>query len=370
MTISKENRQDDDEWKEIISRRIRRVEITIFMLVASFIVSLPEKILSYHQNPTPTKTTRKIEDEVTFASLRGHPDVMTFNTHNETSDRNKIKKTSGKQFSRKLDPVIISYQKSRTRSNQTALISPGHFYEQNNRELQPTKPSIPCKTLFRLNLQLDDVPEDTSWQLDNRNTRNIEMRQYYTSNDVGLEKVYTYCLRQGVYTFSIFDSLGDGINCRDDSGCFNISINNELFIKGDMFSRELSHGIYVSNDGVARERICHNLPILSPINQINNYIYDERMGRVMDIIYGLSSFDVFSNKFSNQYKAACWLLYDDIAKLLPVNDLLIERYALAVSLFATSQETNFFYTNNTCDFDKNKVTCNDEGHITRIKWRE
>ena len=128
MTISKENRQDDDEWKEIISRRIRRVEITIFMLVASFIVSLPEKILSYHQNPTPTKTTRKIEDEVTFASLRGHPDVMTFNTHNETSDRNKIKKTSGKQFSRKLDPVIISYQKSRTRSNQTALISPGHFY--------------------------------------------------------------------------------------------------------------------------------------------------------------------------------------------------------------------------------------------------
>ena len=113
-----------------------------------------------------------------------------------------------------------------------------------------------------------------------------------------------------------------------------------------------------------KESFCDDLPNLAPISYITSFEYDERVSRMMDIISSASSKDALNRVGASEYKAACWILFDDELQIPAEDEQMLERYAIAELLYATNQDPNIVLPLNTCDYSK--VSCNDKGHITMI----
>ena len=118
----------------------------------------------------------------------------------------------------------------------------------------------------------------------------------------------------------------------------------------------------------AQNTFCSGLPILSPITDMSNFTMDERVHNILHVIHGLSSTEALDNDTSPQYKAACWILYDDELQISPGNDLMIQRYVAAVLIYTTRDNVNAPLPMDTCDHPI--LRCNDEGQITSIKTSE
>ena len=122
----------------------------------------------------------------------------------------------------------------------------------------------------------------------------------------------------------------------------------------------------INNDNIGRRLEihgrCEEFPILSPINHINNFVYDERVDRILDMIQTISSRELLNSKDSPQYKAACWIMFVDELHMSEINQLLIQRYVLAVFLFA--KNPNEVSDIDTCDY--HIITCDDRGFITAL----
>ena len=128
--------------------------------------------------------------------------------------------------------------------------------------------------------------------------------------------------------------------------------------------RQLQSSIF----GTSSSHRCDELPLLSPINHLSNFEYDERVDRMLDVIQKISSVDLLNRNDTPQYKAACWVLFDDIYEFAVNDNRFIQRYVLAVSLHAIFPSQEVQISRNTCDHDV--VTCNDEGHIIKIQLSE
>ena len=113
---------------------------------------------------------------------------------------------------------------------------------------------------------------------------------------------------------------------------------------------------------------CDELPLLSPANHLNNFQYDETMERTLDIIVTLSSMDLLHDYDTPQYKAACWILFDDIHQLNTTYEHFIQRYVMAVFLYTINPNKEDMLPPNTCDHQI--IACDGEGKITSIVWSE
>lgn len=110
---------------------------------------------------------------------------------------------------------------------------------------------------------------------------------------------------------------------------------------------------------------CSSLSILSPIGAYSNFTLDKRVHDMLHIIDALTSPEALLDSFSPQYKAACWILHDDKHQISPENDLMVQRYVVAVFIYTLWEGvTDSILSMNTCDYPI--VSCNDEGHVTSI----
>ena len=78
---------------------------------------------------------------------------------------------------------------------------------------------------IRIELQTDPYPEETSWDIIDKNNFSL----LYSENSYkGIQKKYIheYCLGGGCYTFTIYDSANDGLSGSDDSNKGYIKITN------------------------------------------------------------------------------------------------------------------------------------------------
>jgi len=332
--------------------------------------------------------------------------------------------------------------------------------------------------LFQVDIQLDDNPNQTSWELIEQQSGVVVANQSYENGLNTSDFTFQECFVQGKYKFTIFDSEDDGIDCENTANCYNVSVDNEIIdsngmgmnepfrkksvqsfdssspycLVGSMFLLEaqsdfdmsrwtlmetivkenvhlelfpieknqnftqayfaclfpgiydlstthednnklscqgescyrvsvdnvvlsfenenlpvlpIAHSFYVSNRGLVRERHCQKLPLISPINKINEFIYDERVARIMNVIQSFSNLEHFLDLYSHRYMAACFILFDDALEVLPQDDL-IERYILSLFLYSTNQKPELLLPEETCDYDK--VSCNDAGRIIEIDW--
>jgi hypothetical protein len=96
---------------------------------------------------------------------------------------------------------------------------------------------VPAGEVFKLELKTDNYPEDTSWQLVDKDTSAVvasgPSNGPYSKNAVHtVEKI----LPNGSYAFTIKDSVGDGICCRYGHGYFKVFLDGqELFSEGRVF---------------------------------------------------------------------------------------------------------------------------------------
>ena len=222
--------------------------------------------------------------------------------------------------------------------------------------------SNPCviRSMFLLQIHANVFSSSIDWYLRNDvSYESIELSQL-TSESL---QSYFSCLSPGIYSFGIFDADGDKLTCNETIDCYEVLINDKPFIQPDDFSRDKMLSFSISFDRHARKRQCGELPILSPMNHINQFEYDENVEKTLDIIHALSTLDSLNKHHSPQYKAACSILYDS-HEISVVNELLVERYAFAVFLNSLNLITEAVLPKNSCDF--RGVFCDDEGHITGI----
>ena len=95
---------------------------------------------------------------------------------------------------------------------------------------------LPCDDIeVQLNLVYDDYPEETSWKL--VDSAGVEL---YAGSGMSEDSLYVtnFCLPLGAYTFTIYDSFGDGICCQYGEGSYTISNCNGTIATGGEFESE------------------------------------------------------------------------------------------------------------------------------------
>ena len=140
-----------------------------------------------------------------------------------------------------------------------------------------------------------------------------------------------------------------------------------LFNKPDYIDDNIKHHRKLQTNpdvNMNPTRICDTLkPMLSPLDAANNFTYSEEILKKLSILYGLSTLESLNNRNSPQYKAACWLLWDDPSKLKADDTLLIERYALATFFYSQGKEGIHPPIDICGSID---ITCNSMGHMTKF----
>lgn len=96
-----------------------------------------------------------------------------------------------------------------------------------------------CPDLF-LNITFDDYPGETSWQV----TQGEDIL-LTGDNYTGDPLAENLCLCPGEYTFTIFDSFGDGICCAYGTGSYEIVYNGNVLISGAEFGADESQNFTV-----------------------------------------------------------------------------------------------------------------------------
>ena len=169
-----------------------------------------------------------------------------------------------------------------------------------------------------------------------------------------------FCVDDGTYMFSTFKNETNGYNDR----FMNISVNGKLFFEKKYQSLRYT---FVIIDGEAQKFLCYNNPYLEPFNSITgNTDYDERIAELLNMLYTVSSYDDIHNIETPQYKAACYILYDDDAQMTIYNKVVVERYSLYLFLLSTKWlKHQRAIPNNFCDLDV--VECKDD-HIIELNF--
>ncbi len=96
-----------------------------------------------------------------------------------------------------------------------------------------TTVSNPDCTEVTLSINLDDYPEETSWQIINESNEIMASGDNYNSSTG--EILVTVCLPEGTYTFTINDSYGDGICCQYGNGSYSLTTGSTPLANGGQF---------------------------------------------------------------------------------------------------------------------------------------
>ncbi|WNJ18993.1 M43 family zinc metalloprotease [Pontibacter sp. G13] len=86
-----------------------------------------------------------------------------------------------------------------------------------------------------LTITLDNYPEETSWTVVDDNNTTVASGGTYGSFPDGSTVTEDLCLEDGCYTFTIFDSYGDGICCGYGNGSYSLTDASGTIASGGAF---------------------------------------------------------------------------------------------------------------------------------------
>lgn len=98
----------------------------------------------------------------------------------------------------------------------------------------PACPPVTCTDVV-ITINLDNYPEETSWNITNSGGQVVASGGTYGSQPDGSTVQITECLDDGCYDFTIFDSYGDGICCGYGNGSYNVSVDGQTVASGGSF---------------------------------------------------------------------------------------------------------------------------------------
>jgi len=171
----------------------------------------------------------------------------------------------------------------------------------------------------------------------------------------------------GTYDLTLQDDVENDEECLNIADCYKIFIDEKIqFEAHDYFVRStISFYLSITGEtGYLKEQLCKSLPVLSPLNKLSNFTYDVATDRDLEVISTLSSEELLNSYDSAQYKAACWILYDDSLSSSMETRSMIERYVIAVWFYTTHQDNKLLIPTKTCDFSN--IICDDDGLVNEI----
>jgi len=141
----------------------------------------------------------------------------------------------------------------------------------------------------------------------------------------------------------------------------NAKDSNEYYSESTkIVERNLQSSLFMESSN----NVCQHLPVLSPTNELSNSTFDGRVDQLLSEINSVSSKDLINSFTTSQYRAACWLLYEDTLLESISEELFIQRYILAVFFYATSTERGVLISKRTCDYKI--IQCNEKGEIIKL----
>ena len=116
----------------------------------------------------------------------------------------------------------------------------------------PDCPSCPpgCNgTEVTLTITFDNYPEETSWQIVNDGGTTVASGGTYGSSPDGSTFTENICLADDCYTFTIFDSYGDGICCAYGNGSYSLTDGGTVLASGGSFGSSEATNFCVGGGG-------------------------------------------------------------------------------------------------------------------------
>ena len=210
-----------------------------------------------------------------------------------------------------------------------------------------------AENVIELQVQMDENIFEGSWNLiDPVSTKVLANRSQNT-----------VCIDDGNYLFRISNRESENVQSNRNT---KILVNGIILIDEPISS---SYQFLIIDGLAAPYYHCFTKPILNPINGISGNIYNERVSKLLEIFASLSSHGAIHNDNTPQYKAACYILFDDINEMRVENELTFERYILYLFLISTKVlRFGDPLPPNFCDFDG--VGCNDDGYIIELIFRK
>ena len=131
---------------------------------------------------------------------------------------------------------------SNTACSQWDLMTPvGLTSEANDASVELNWDMPGSSMILNIEIMTDTYPTETSWQIEN------SLGEIVASVEGGTEMISQFTMYSwdielipGVYTFTIFDSWGDGICCLAGEGYYNLSLGGTIFHSGGEFQVEES----------------------------------------------------------------------------------------------------------------------------------
>ena len=215
---------------------------------------------------------------------------------------------------------------------------------------------------FVLHTPYDHMKNNVSIQLvDSFRSTEVSLAPFADDN-IKYATSYSACLAPGLFSLIVTNHGNETTNCGNETRCNEVFVNDVSIVSETFKDQQIfSLDFLVSTDGSCREAVCPSQPLLAPFHPSNPDLHDETIANALFMLHGLSSPELFQNFNSPQYKAACFVLYDDPHATQSMTHL-IEQYAISVFYFSTGLEREIM---NTCEFE---LTCNAEGYITEIVY--
>jgi len=91
--------------------------------------------------------------------------------------------------------------------------------------------------VFQLDLTTDNYGSETHWDIQDSNNGVVTVGEGYASKETFVEK---RCLEDGVYTFTIYDTYGDGMCCSYGTGSYKVTYDGAVLGEGGEFQQSES----------------------------------------------------------------------------------------------------------------------------------
>lgn len=402
MEHHKENEIEEDDRTWILTcNRFKRLErLNIITVIALFLVSLKLMLMDQYMS----QHVRGKNMDVPYWLDKTDDDFMTMPV---ISDKN-IKKTSIESTAyhpskyqeeidvdgvqeevpiqyKKLNILETSFDENDLYSKKIRILNEADRYinaihaSPDQRQIQGLKIIDDISTceqsLISVKLKLSNEVFNYEWVLrDHASDALVIDGMHQISNTPDFlgrnESIQTYslCLSPGKYLFEVLGySKDESVSCGIDGNCFGIFISETSIINDNDLPFNSPRYFLISEDGSGHELKCPNLPILSPSNFYNDFVYEQKISSIMEMIYSISAAKDVQDTTKPQYKAACSIIYDGNLNITEIDEYLIEYYAFTVFLFATNQEVESLLKS-PCDYDKNQVQCSDKGFIKALNY--
>lgn len=167
----------------------------------------------------------------------------------------------------------------------TAYDKAGNASEMSNKSNFTTNVAPNCTEVV-VAVVFDRYASDISWKIERENAQIVASGSDYQNSAPNVsEKV---CLEDGVYTFTINDSYGDGLCCSYGEGSYAISLNGTALVSGGSFKSSESKSFTIGKA----------LPPPTPLNLVGSDITSNSVSLSWEVkgeVTNLTTFDIYNN---------------------------------------------------------------------------